>query len=140
MKFLSDHKMSISRHAWNCLHCLWKVKFMKGLIVPCKFNLMKNRFSFKKKLKTSMLMRPITVLIWKNVCQVVIWVLRIPQKSFCIQNVHIDTDKNKIWVNHISLFHFARTTFPWMHFVGFHYYDPSVPNVIKGSKKQPKLL
>ena len=50
-----------------------------------------------------MLLLLFIILLQKKLCQVVIWVLRIPQKSFCIQNVHIDTDKNKIWVKILTV-------------------------------------
>ena len=42
-----------------------------------------------------MLLRHITVIITKNVCQVVSWVLRISQKSICIQNLPLDVIKMK---------------------------------------------
>ena len=66
---------------------------MESLIFNFTFNLIKKiKFSMCK-IKEILLLCLITILIWNNFCQVVTWVLRISQKSFCIQNVPFDPIK-----------------------------------------------
>ena len=74
------------RHAWNCLHCFMKREIYARSDSPLYIQ------SYKKvNLVSSKTLRPVTVLIWKNVWQVVTRVLGI-SKCSCWPNTQ------NIWV------------------------------------------